>query len=197
LQESERLGKKILPFVVQPVERDRIPPRLASLNSIVFDNRLDAGAFVNATSELERSLKTDVAWLREGTRLAARAAEWASARRSTNRLLSGSDVADARKWLENRPSSAPNVPKQVREFIGASEEFETQRSAGARLRSERFMAAGLALATVLAVAGWWETGLCCSGRDLPQLSASHWHQMEAQRAKIAALRRRRRLSTAL
>ena len=49
-----------------------------------------------------RALKSDLAWLREHTRLLARASEWNEAGRPANRLLTDTAVADAKAWAARR-----------------------------------------------------------------------------------------------
>jgi hypothetical protein len=168
LNECERLGKQIIPFMVRHVSDDRVPSAIRKLNYIVVDENRGAAAFLEATTKLERVLKADVAWLREYARLNSRAGDWQTASRPSNRLLSGSDVLDAQNWLENRPPSAPAVADLVRDFIVASNAFESlQMERSAQLEKikqptgtrgqvimNRLMVASLVLAIALAAAGW-------------------------------------------
>ena len=57
------------------------------------------------------ALNTDIGWLREHTRLLARALEWENASRVENRMLTGVDIASAKDWAARRPKGAPKPPK--------------------------------------------------------------------------------------
>jgi hypothetical protein len=172
LRHAERLGKKIVPFVIRPVAHSQLPPVIASLSAVVLAEPGLANELRDATRKLERVLKSNVAWLREGTRFAAYAAEWASAGSPRDRLLRGSAVVAARQWVQLRPSNAPEVPASVRSFIQSSEEAEKlqleldaerrkefEADISTRLRRQRVIswtvATGFILATALAIIGWW------------------------------------------
>jgi TPR repeat protein len=64
--------------------------------------------------------------------LLARATEWDLGGRPSNRLLSGSDIADAKEWAARRPKDAPPPTNLHLDFIKASEERETARSSAER-----------------------------------------------------------------
>jgi len=111
VEEADRLSKRILPVLVAPLEGARPPPQLAALNYVRFDHESDGRprSFMAGLAGLRRALNTDLGWLREHTRLLNRAREWEAAGRVENRLLSGSDIADAKTWLESRPKDAPDL----------------------------------------------------------------------------------------
>jgi len=89
VDEAVRLTKRIVPVLVTPLGALPAPPQLAALNYTRFDP-LDDGrprSFTAGIKGLVRALKADLGWLREHTRLLARASEWAEAGRPANRLL--------------------------------------------------------------------------------------------------------------
>jgi hypothetical protein len=61
---------------------------------------------------LATALRADLDWLREHTRLLARAMEWATCGRTANRLLSGNDIFAAKAWVARRPKDARTLPVQ-------------------------------------------------------------------------------------
>lgn len=86
VEEARRLGKRILPVLPGALANAKAPAGLASLNYI--RRAEEAGFRIGAgLLELVEGLKTDLAWLREHTRLLQRAIEWyAGARPSTSSL---------------------------------------------------------------------------------------------------------------
>jgi ferric-dicitrate binding protein FerR (iron transport regulator) len=109
-------------------------------------------------------LRTDLAWLREATRLLNLALNWERAGRRSNRLLSGEDIAEAKRWLATLPS-AEQVTELHCDYIKASEQEESVRLDGERARLSELAAAsrrlarrtmvGIAIAAVLAGAAGW------------------------------------------
>jgi TIR domain/Caspase domain len=136
VEEAERLSKRILPVLAVPLEGVAPPPQLAALNYVRFDPDEEdrPRSFVAGLGGVRRALNTDLDWLREHTRLLVRAREWEAAGKAENRLLSGSDITDAKAWLEARPKDAPAPTELHRDFIAASEQAEAQRVSAERQR---------------------------------------------------------------
>ena len=89
VEEARRLGKRILPVLPGALANAKAPAGLASLNYIFFydEPKKPGSGFGAGLLELVEGLKTDLAWLREHTRLLQRAIEWyAGARPSTSSL---------------------------------------------------------------------------------------------------------------
>lgn len=133
IEEAERLSKRILPVLAEPLEGVEPPPQLAKLNYVRFD---EGRSFMTALTELRSALKTDIVWLREHTRLLTRAIEWDQADRADNRLLSGTDIDAAKQWLAARPADAPDITDWHRDFISASDRAEAARQSKERKRAE-------------------------------------------------------------
>ena len=143
-QESERLGKRILPVIQRSLEGASPPPQLRERNYIFFynDPKAAPGAgFGTGLAKLIAALNTDVDWLREHTRYLQRATEWDRGGRPANRLLSGGDIADAKDWAARRPKSAPEPTTIHLDFIRASEEEAEARSSAQRKQLEAMAAA--------------------------------------------------------
>lgn len=146
VEEAQSRSKRILPVLCRPVGALSVPPRLAALNYVRFD---DGRSFVSSLRSLVRALLTDVDWLREHTRLLSRAIEWEVAGRQANRMLVGADIADAKAWAANRPKDAPEPTDLHLEFIKASEQAEADRTNAERLRLDEMKAAQAARAEAL------------------------------------------------
>ncbi len=131
VDEAVRLSKRILPVLwIAPGKDAAVPAQLAELNYTRFD---EGRSFIGGLKSLATALTTDLPWLREHTRLLARALEWDRANRVENRMLSGSDILDAKQWAAKRPNGAPQLTSLHLEYIQTSEEAEKLRN-DARLR---------------------------------------------------------------
>lgn len=129
VDEAYRLGKRIIPVVCRDLAGTQPPKQLADLNYIYFIpvSDLTDGGFGTGLSRLVEALNSDIDWLREHTRLLSRASEWETGGKTSNRLLSGNDVAAAKQWIANRPSNAASPTNLHIEFVRASEEEEARR----------------------------------------------------------------------
>ncbi|MEL7481750.1 MAG: toll/interleukin-1 receptor domain-containing protein, partial [Pseudomonadota bacterium] len=124
-------GKRLVPVLLE--ETTGVPGELASLNYVRFD---EGRSFIAGLETLSRTLKVDLSWIHDHTRLQQRALDWKAAGAEENRLLIGVDVADALNWLEAASSDLPPVTDDQRAFIRASSEAETRRQSEERKRLE-------------------------------------------------------------
>ena len=138
VDESVRLGKRILPVIGKPLGGASLPPRLQDLQHIFFyqEPAEPRSGWGNGLKRLVEALNTDIEWLRKHTRYLQRATEWdLHGRPTAYGLLYGDDIAEAKTWLAQRPRNAPNTPEPTTlplEFIRTSE-----LEAEARLSAER------------------------------------------------------------
>jgi TIR domain len=146
-EEAHRRSKRILPVLCRPIGAQSVPSRLSALNYVRFD---DGRSFVSGLRALVRALRTDVDWLREHTRLLARAMEWEAAGHQANRMLVGADIVEAKAWAANRPKDAPAPTDLHLAFIRASEQAEADRTNAERQRLEQMKAAQTERAEALA-----------------------------------------------
>ena len=79
LEESARLGKRIIPVVARRIADADAPPALGRLNWVFCAEGDDKDA---ALAALDTALHTDLAWVREHTRLGELARHWDEAGRS-------------------------------------------------------------------------------------------------------------------
>lgn len=159
--EAQRLGKRLIPFLVSEIEFASAPPRLATLNiGISFAGGMP---FEDGLDRLCAAIETDIHWLREGRRLTEQALEWQAAPQPGDRVLLGAAIRAAEAWALRRPTNAPAPSDIVLAFISASRDDETLRVAeeGRRLarvrRNQRIAGAALflvALVLTLAIVGF-------------------------------------------
>ena len=138
VDEARCLSKRIIPVLFRPTGTVPPPPQLAALNYVRFD---EGRSFMASLTALVHSLKTDVDWVREHTRLLTRAIEWDASQRPINRLLSGNDIAAAKQWLARRPKDAPQATALHLDFITASERAEEDRQNAERRQLEEIASA--------------------------------------------------------
>jgi hypothetical protein len=146
LATAQEAGKQVIPLLRRAVPADQsIPAAIAKRNWIFFD---DDDRFQDAFSELIQTLDTDIAWITRHKQLQVRAKDWADADAAKSKLLRGTDLNNAEKWLADE-SSHPTTPPTTlqRQYLAASRRAATQTTrtiSGA-------LAAGLAVALALAV----------------------------------------------
>ena len=149
VEHARELSKRIIPVQAEPLGDVEAPAALAALNYVRFD---EGRSFMAGLTGLRRALKADIDWLREHTRLLTRAQEWQAADRAGNRLLSGSDIAAAKAWLDRSPSEGLQPTELHRDFIQASDRAEALKLSAERERAERLERAVTRVRTALAVA---------------------------------------------
>jgi A/G-specific adenine glycosylase len=141
--EAVQLGKRILPVVCRALDGTEPPATLKNLDYVFFyaEPKVLGSGFGHGLQRLVAALNTDLDWLREHTRLLARAGEWHSAGRLENRMLSGADIAAAKDWAAKRPKGAPEPTALQLEYIRASEGAQDVRLNVERQRLEEMAAA--------------------------------------------------------
>jgi WD40 repeat protein len=182
LEEAWRHSKRVVPVQATALTGVAIPPRLAAINYVRFDANSDGSPrlFMDGMSALRRALVTDLGWVREHARLLSKAAEWDSAGRISNRMLSGPDIAEAKHWLDSCPSGAPLPTELHRDYIAASEQAEAQRLSVERQRAEALKRAFHRTLAALAVAS--VAGIAAAGAGL----YAHVKELDAEHAEVRA-----------
>ena len=124
LEESARLGKRIIPVVTRRISDADAPAALGRLNWVFLTEGDDKDA---ALATLDTALHTDLPWVREHTRLGELARHWDEQGRSAGATLRGADLEAAERWLDRRPADA-NAPTDLhQDFIRASRRAATTR----------------------------------------------------------------------
>ncbi len=129
--------KRILPIVWRRVDEAQVPPRLKQLNYIFFDRPL---MFVPSLQTLATALKTDIAWIREHTRIGEAAIRWDARGRAEALLPRGEELAATQDWLKAQPKYAPEPTLLHHEFIKAGEDAEAARASAERQRLDQMAA---------------------------------------------------------
>jgi hypothetical protein len=106
---------------------------------------------------LLETLSTDLAWVREHTRMSELAVAWESRDRSPDFLLEGLALRDAERWQRSHPISAPAPTPLQREFINASR-ASNDATARRRRRITRFayLTAGMMLVLSFLASYQWQ-----------------------------------------
>ena len=135
-ERAEKLQKKLLPLLYRPVADANLPPHLARLNYIFMreEDGFDTGLATFAVA-----IETDIAWIRQHTRIGELAQRWDNAGRPAvgGRLLRGEELTDAETWLLTSPKSAPDPTEMQRAYVQASRVFETSEIEKERAQIER------------------------------------------------------------
>lgn len=156
LRQAIELRKRILPVVWRPFDDAQAPPEMKRLNYIFFSG--EGRTFAAGLSELASALRTDIAWIREHTRLADLAGRWAARGRGGEMLLRGDDIDTANQWLADKPITAPPITDDQADFIKASAdaraEAERKRKRARAGLLSAVSAAAVVFAGLAAVAGW-------------------------------------------
>lgn len=138
-EEARSLSKRMLPILSDNLSDFHQLHWLGEIHSVALGTDILSSPemFISSLSAIRRALVTDVAWLREHTRLLVRAREWEKADKAPNRLLFGPDIAGAESWLRNRPSEAPDPTQLHEDYLRASAEAEAERQGAERQRAIR------------------------------------------------------------
>jgi len=141
LQEGERLSKRVIPVVARRIADTDAPPTLSRLNWVFLADGDDKDA---ALATLNTALYTDLAWVREHTRIGELARHWDMQGRGKGANLRGAELEAAERWLDRRPANA-NAPTNLhQDFIRAS-----RRAATAR---QRYWVGGSLVVALVAIA---------------------------------------------
>jgi len=127
---AELMKKRFLPVIAADITGQTVPPAVARLNYIFFIENRNAGAsgnFEEAVAELTEALNTDIAWIREHTRIGALAHRWERRERPDAMLLRGAELAGGETWLTSRPKNAPDPTSAHIAFITQSRRAATRR----------------------------------------------------------------------
>jgi tetratricopeptide (TPR) repeat protein len=141
LEESAKLGKRLLPIVARRIADAEAPKALGRLNWIFRTTDAEREA---ALASLDQALHTDLDWVREHTRLAELARRWEERARAKGATLRGADIEAAERWLDHHPADS-NTPTELhREFIRASRKASVLR--------QRIWVGGSLIAAIVAIA---------------------------------------------
>lgn len=157
------LNKRLAPIVCRPVAATSVPPELARLNFVFFDQ----GNFDAACDRLHEALSTDIEWVRSHTSYGELARAWQGSHRGRS-LLRSPELEEAERWIAARPQGAPLPTEATQQFIA-----ESRRAAGKRRNLlVGALSAGLVLALGLAGVALWQRDVAQSEREQAQKERS-------------------------
>ena len=154
---AEDLGRRIIPVIIEPIDPSEMPPNVAKRHFVFLYG--DGQAFARGVADLINTLMTDISWVREQTRLQARAEDWEKSNRSAALLLRGEALIEAKDWLEQPAPAHVDVVPKVIEFISAAErqELEDEKSKN-RTRNRIWAVTMIALASAFGVVALYFRG---------------------------------------
>ncbi|SDM86413.1 toll/interleukin-1 receptor domain-containing protein [Kriegella aquimaris] len=116
LQEALKLNKRIIPIVFTEIKNIKIPTFISKLNYCFFTNK----SFGEALKNLSITIKIDIEWVREHTRLNILAKNWLQKNKPDELLLRGQELENARIWRTSGSYSAPDLTDTQADFITKS-----------------------------------------------------------------------------
>ncbi len=144
-----KLSKRIVTVLYQPVDPATLPPGLATVQWLDFNQ--NSGNFDTNFSTLLRTLETDPDYLRTHTKLLVRALEWDHKDRDDSLLLRGNLLHEMNEWLCSSEDKSPAPTTLQRDFISASDAAELQRQRST-VRLQRLGMAVISTISVVAIA---------------------------------------------
>ena len=125
-----KIAKRIIPIVCAPLEGTEPPDHLSSLNYIYFyqEKAVSGSGFGSGLAKLAATLRTDIDWMREHTRIGGLASRWNEREKDTALLLRGNELRDAEGWLKRQPRDGPDAGELTRAFLAASRRAEDEGS---------------------------------------------------------------------
>jgi len=141
-------GKRLAPVVIADIAGQPVPHEIGRINYVFFT---EPALFEQRCDELARALNTDVAWLKEHTRLGELARRWVERGKAEDGLIRGSDIDEAVKWAARHPPDAPAVTDAQQAFLAASRVAQARQR---RLRRRVQAVLGVLVIGSLGYAAW-------------------------------------------
>ena len=143
VEETERLGKRLVPVLCRDLEGAEPPTQLKKLNYIHFygDEKVSNAGFGSGLVKLDEALSINTAWIKEHTRLGELAARWDGRGRPESLLLSGAEFNDFQEWRKNKPPRGAALSELQAELLRESEQAEERRRSIERKKLDEMNAA--------------------------------------------------------
>jgi hypothetical protein len=138
-------AKRLAPIVIADVEHIPVPHEISRINYVHFT---DSARFEESANDLARALNSDVAWLKEHTRIGEIARRWIERDGPTDLLLRGQELEEAQSWAARRPRDAPVVTDTHQRLIEQSRKAERTRAAQERRRNQLITLGSLVAVTL-------------------------------------------------
>lgn len=151
-------NKRILPIMYRDQEGiwGSVIPEIAKINAVNMRN--DEEYAGNLQLMLE-SLRTDIHYVRQHTKLQQRALEWDAGGRKPSFLLSGEALTSIEGWMVQSVGKEPAPTLLLTEYVHASRQEENQRQQDAIQRQRRYLysvSIGLAVSVILGIAALFQ-----------------------------------------
>jgi WD40 repeat protein len=117
-------NKRVIPILRRDVDPARVRREAAALNWVYLR---DEDAFEEGVEKLVAAIDTDLEHVRAHTHWSAAAAEWERAGRDSARLLRGSELEEAERWLTSAAGKQPEPTELQGELVQASREAARRR----------------------------------------------------------------------
>jgi WD40 repeat protein len=130
------MNKRLVPVLCRQVKSTLVPPALGQLNWLPL---LDEDSLAAATDQIVTAFQTDIAWLREHTRLSEQARYWDRDGRPEGALLRDEALFAAERWIAQRPPNAPAPTDLFSEYLRAGREVYEREERARRDLLERTM----------------------------------------------------------
>ncbi len=137
--------KRLVPIVWREIAGREIDATLAALNWIYAREQDD---FDTALATLLSALDTDLAYVRESTKLLVRAREWEAQHRRDGFVLHGDELEEAERWLAQGADKTPSPTALQLEYITTSRKVAQRR----QRRVLTAVSVALAITVILSVA---------------------------------------------
>jgi hypothetical protein len=124
IKRTVAMRKRLVPVQWISVPEADVLVELKRLNYTIFTT---GESFSAPLAELVDTLRQDLDWLRQQTQLNEQAGRWHGRERDPDLLLRGTEINEARAWLQHRKPSAPELSPVLKAYIGSSEEAEKAR----------------------------------------------------------------------
>ena len=132
VEEAEKLGKRMIAALIEPIGNNTAPQQLVNLNYIFLHTteEVPGSGFYTGLIDVERALTVNLSWLRKQTQLSERTLQYAQAQ-SEAILMRGEELTVALEWQANKPSDVA-IDQAIANFIFQSEQMERRRKAEAK-----------------------------------------------------------------
>jgi WD40 repeat protein len=146
LDYADQLNKRIIPIVYRSIDGSAVPECIRLINWVYFiPHAGQVNEFSTAFQAVLQAMDTNYDYVREHTRLLARALDWQNSEKNSSFFLSGDELNAAEQWLSTAAGQSPHPAHIQTDYILRSRQSQTRRQ-------RRLLSGALAL-LVLAVVG--------------------------------------------
>lgn len=181
--EAARRSKRLVPLIIEDVDMAKVPADLRKLNFCFFAGR----PFGIAMKDLAVTLRADIEWLREHTRVGELASRWIARGRPDELLLRGRELQSVRMWAAQRSVSSPPLSDEQSYLIAQSNRAEEEADRATKRRIRRILL--LSVAAIVALGGLSFFGMYQwqKAEDAIVLVEEANHELDAQNSELSRI----------